>query len=425
MLPRLALERLAYTLVWLLAMPFLPLRLLWRGRKEAGYLHHWDERLGGGPHISGRPIWLHAVSVGEVRASVPLVAKLRAACPRAPLLLTCMTAAGRATALTLFAGEVRVRYLPYDYGWAMRRFLRRARPRLGLVLETEIWPNMIRRAARGGVPMMLVNARLSARSARGYAKFPALTRASLAALRAVAAQTEEDAERLRALGATDVAVMGNLKFDLTPPAELIERGHAWRAAWGTRAVLLAASTREGEEALLLDAFLRRFDAAVLLVLVPRHPQRFAAVAQLLEERAVAYVRRSADQPPDTNTRVVLGDSLGELYAYYAASDVAFIGGSLLDYGGQNLIEAAACGTPALVGPHTRNFSAAVTQAVAGGAARQVSSADELMDAAAGLLADRAARQAMSAAALAYAQAHRGATDKVWKLLQDRCPDLCR
>ncbi len=422
---RLALERFAYTLVWLLATPLLPLRLLWRGRKEAGYLCHWNERLGGGPAGDDRPIWLHAVSVGEVRASVPLVAKLRAACPRVPLLLTCMTAAGRATAQTLFAGEIRVRYLPYDYGWAMRRFLRRARPRLGLILETEIWPNLIRQAARGGVPTMLVNARLSARSARGYAKFPALTRASLAALRAVAAQTPDDAERLRSLGATDVAVMGNLKFDFTPPAELIERGRAWRAAWGTRAVLLAASTREGEETLILDAFLRCFDAATLLVLVPRHPQRFAAVARLLRERAVAYVRRSADQRPNAGTRVVLGDSLGELYAYYAASDVAFIGGSLLDYGGQNLIEAAACGTPALVGPHTRNFSAAVAQAVASGAARQVATADELMDTAAGLLADRAARQAMSTAALAYAQAHRGATDKVWKLLQDRCPDLCR
>ena len=311
---RLALERLAYTLAWLLATPLLPLRLLWRGRKEAGYLCHWNERLGGGPAGDDRPIWLHAVSVGEVRASVPLVAKLRAACPRVPLLLTCMTAAGRATAQTLFAGEVRVRYLPYDYGWAMRRFLRRARPRLGLILETEIWPNLIRQAARGGVPTMLVNARLSARSARGYAKFPALTRASLAALRAVAAQTPDDAERLRSLGATDVAVMGNLKFDFTPPAELIERGRAWRAAWGTRAVLLAASTREGEETLILDAFLRCFDAATLLVLVPRHPQRFAAVARLLRERAVAYVRRSADQRPNAGTRVVLGDSLGELYA---------------------------------------------------------------------------------------------------------------
>lgn len=425
MSPRLAFERFAYLLVWMLAAPLLPLRLLWRGRKEAGYLRHWDERLGGGAPLSGRPIWLHAVSVGEVRASVPLVERLLAECPRVPVLLTCMTAAGRATAESLFAGRVGVRFLPYDYGWTMRRFLRRTGPRLGLILETELWPNMMRQARRAGIALMLVNARLSARSARGYAKIPALTRASLASLRAVAAQSTDDAARLKALGAEQVTVTGNLKFDLTPPGELLKRGRAWRAAWGARAVLLAASTREGEEALIIEAFLRRFDPAVLLVLVPRHPQRFDAVAELLHEHGVAFVRRSDGCRPDANTRVILGDSLGELYAYYAASDIAFIGGSLLDYGGQNLIEAAACGTPVLVGPHTRNFAAAVAEAVAGGAARQVATAEDLMEAAAHLLDDGTARHSMAAAALAYAQAHRGATEKLWRLVQNCCPDICR
>ncbi len=422
MSPRLALERFAYLLVWLLAAPLIPLRLLWRGRREPGYLHHWSERLGGGPRLGGQPVWLHAVSVGEVRASAPLVEKFFAACPQTPLLLTCMTAAGRATAEMLFAGKVSVRYLPYDYAWAIARFLRRTRPRLGLVLETEIWPNMVRQAQRAGVPLTLVNARLSARSARGYAKFPALTRASLAAFHAVAAQSAADAARLKALGAHPVTVTGNLKFDQTPPAELLRLGRAWRAAWGARPVLLAASTREGEEALVIDAFLRRFDATVLLVLVPRHPQRFDAVAELLHERGIAFARRSENTPPDASAQVLLGDSLGELYAYYSACDLAFVGGSLLDHGGQNLIEAAACGTPVLVGPHTHNFAAAVAEAVAGGAARQVATADELMDAAAGLLDNQAARQAMAAAGLAYARAHRGATEKVWALVRGYCEE---
>ncbi|AAZ98651.1 probable 3-deoxy-D-manno-octulosonic-acid transferase transmembrane protein [Thiobacillus denitrificans ATCC 25259] len=415
--PRLILDWTLYRLALLVAAPLIPLRLLWRGRRERGYWRNWRERLGGGPVPAAQSLWVHAVSVGEMRAAQPLIAALREAHPDWPVLLTCMTPTGRATAEALYGEFAHIAYLPYDYAWPVRRFLRRARPRVGILMETELWPNLVRAAAAANVPLMLANGRLSERSAKGYAKLPALTRASLQRLAIVAAQTEADAARLLRLGASAARVTGNLKFDIAPPPALLERGAAWKAAWHGRPVLLAASTREGEEAALLHAFAAA-DADVLLVLVPRHPQRFEEVAGLIAAAGLRYQRRSElDRDPlAAATRVVLGDSLGELFAYYAACDVAFVGGSLVPLGGQNLIEAASVGRPILVGPYTFNFDEAARLAIAAGAALRVGDAAEWMRESLRLLRDGATRERMGEAGRAFAAQHRGAAARVTGLV---------
>jgi 3-deoxy-D-manno-octulosonic-acid transferase len=329
------------------------------------------------------------------------VTALRQRYPDHRILFSHMTPTGRATSEALFGDDVERVYLPYDTPWAQRRFLRHFRPRLGLIMETELWPNLVAACAAARIPLLLVNARLSDKSARNYARFPTLTRQALAGLAAVAAQGEADAARLSALGALDVQVLGNLKFDIEPPAEQVALGARLRALVGARPVLLAASTREGEE---------------VLVIVPRHPQRFAEVAALVEARGLSLQRRSAARPVDANTRVWLGDSMGEMFAYYAAADVAFVGGSLLPYGSQNLIEACAVGTPVLLGPSTFNFAAAAADAIEAGAAKQVRDADELLAMAGELLGDAPRRRAMGDAGRAFAERHRGATARTLELI---------
>ncbi|MDP2058076.1 MAG: lipid IV(A) 3-deoxy-D-manno-octulosonic acid transferase, partial [Thiobacillus sp.] len=377
----------------------------------------WGERLALGSAPVTGALWIHAVSVGEMRAAQPLIDALRTAHPDTPLLLTCMTPTGRATAESLYGDFAHIVYLPYDYAGLMCRFMRRMQPRVGILMETELWPNLIHAAARARVPLVLANARLSGRSARGYARLPALARACLARVEDVAAQSEADAARLTALGAVSAHVVGNLKFDITPPAAHLERGAAWRQHWGQRPVLLAASTREGEEVPLLRAFVAA-PADVLLVVVPRHPQRFDEVAGLIAASGLSYQRRSAvdDAPLNPATRVLLGDSLGELFAYYAACDVAFVGGSLMPLGGQNLIEAASVGRPVLVGPHTFNFEEATRLAVEAGAAVRVNDAAALMESALKLLNDAPARARMGEAGLAFAARHRGAAARVAALV---------
>ena len=412
--------RLLYSLVLHGLLPYVGLRLLWRARRQPAYLEHVGERFGIYPSRrvgAEGVIWLHAVSVGETRAAQPLVAALRAAYPGHRILLTHMTPTGRDTSEVLFGEGVQRAYLPYDYPWAVRRFLRHFRPSLGVFMETEIWPNLIAACGAAGVPLLLLNARLSAKSARGYARFRRLTRPALAGFRAIAAQTEDDAARLRQLGAANVSVTGSMKFDVLPPAAQLAAGRALRRRWGARPVLLAASTRDGEEALLLDAFARSGPAEALLVLVPRHPQRFDEVALLAQARGLKLARRSADEDIAPDTRVVLGDSMGEMFAYYAACDVAFIGGSLLPYGSQNLIEACAVGVPVLVGPSTYNFAEAAEKAVAAGAALRVADADEVMRRAGELLADEAARRSMGEAGKAFTAQHRGATARAMELIE--------
>ena len=410
--------RLVYTLAVLALLPWAVLHLLWRARRQPEYLRHWGERFGFFATASPAPtLWLHAVSVGETRAAQPLVAALHERYPGHRILFTHMTPTGRATSEALFGDDVERIYLPYDTPWAMRRFLRHYRPAFGLIMETELWPNLIAACREAGMPLCLVNARLSQRSAKRYASFPALTREALQGLAAIGAQSAEDAARLTALGARSVTVTGNIKFDIEAPPAQLELARALRARCGSRPVWLAASTREGEEALILDAW-KRVGAgnAALLVIVPRHPQRFDEVARLATERGFALQRRSEDAAVAATTQVLLGDSMGEMFAFYAATDIAFIGGSLLDFGSQNLIEAAACGTPILIGPSTRNFAEAAREAIACGAARTIADADDLVRQVRDLLSAAEARQAMGAAGRAFAARHRGATALTLELI---------
>lgn len=409
--------RALYSLAWLLALPFAFLYLLWRARQQPEYRQHWAERLGWAPRLADQPvIWIHAVSVGETRAALPIVRALAERQPKHAILLTHATPTGRATGRELFGNTVHQAYLPYDFPPLVWLFLRRTRPRLGLIMETEIWPNLFHACHRRGIPILLANARLSARSARGYRRFAGLTRRALGNLAAIAAQTEADAERLRGLGATQVLVTGNVKFDANPPADTLVRAAELKRLFAGRFVFLCASTREGEEALLLDALAGLDLQDLLLVMVPRHPQRFEEVADLLRRRGLAFVRRSDHVGIPPPTRVFLGDSMGELAAYYAAAHLCYVGGSLLPLGGQNMIEAAAAGCPALIGPHTWNFLEAAEQAVAWGAARRVADGPALRQALLELHGDPQTRQRMAAAGRAFAQANRGATARILALV---------
>lgn len=415
--------RFAYTLLWCAALPFLPLRLWWRARREPSYRSHIGERFGryaGAARAVGNDVlWIHAVSVGETRAIAPLIERLERDDPRRTILLTHMTATGRDTGRALFGNRVVQAWLPYDLPFAVNRFLAHFHPRAGLLVETELWPNLAAAAARRRVPLLLVNARMSERSARGYARIAPLARPLLRSLAGVAAQGEEDAARLRALGAANVAVTGNLKFDIDVAPAMRERGRRLRERFGAaRPVVVLASTRAGEEALLLDALARAsLPPSALVVIVPRHPQRFDDVAAMLAARELRFVRRSDERAVPRDVRLVLGDSMGEMYAYYVAADVAFVGGSLLPLGGQNLIEPLAARVPALVGPHTFNFAHAANAAIAAGAAERVGDADELWAVVARLLADGALRERMCAAADAFIAAHRGAVDRLWAWLE--------
>ncbi|MDP2639505.1 MAG: lipid IV(A) 3-deoxy-D-manno-octulosonic acid transferase [Betaproteobacteria bacterium] len=402
--------RIGYRLLLWLLFPWALMHLWWRGRRQPGYREHIGERFGWYQVRPARPvIWLHAVSVGETRAAEPLARALAARYSGHELLLTQMTPTGRETAQQLFGDAATIVYLPYDYPGAVARFLTRFRPRLGILMETEIWFNLVEGCTRRGVPLLLANARLSEKSARGYQRVAPLTRAALARLAAVSAQTREDAERLERLGAQGVEVTGNLKFDVALAPRLLALGAELKQRIGQRPVLLAASTREGEEALVLDALARIRVEGLLLLLVPRHPQRFGEVATMLEQRALRYARRSDNRAVSADCRVLLGDSMGEMAAYYAACDLAFIGGSLLPYGGQNLIEACAVGRPLMFGPHMYNFAEASRLAVAAGAAIEVADAPMLAERAEQLLSDPPILARMSQAALAFSRAHQGAT----------------
>ena len=326
--------RFFYTLLLVALAPLIALRLLWRGRRQPEYLRNVGERLGYyRPAAPARVIWVHAVSVGETRAAQPLVEALQAGWPGHHILMTCMTPTGREAARAVFGDAIIVAYLPYDYVGAVDRFLRHFSPAFGVLMETEIWPNLLAAARRRGVPVMLANARLSERSARGYSRVGALARPAFASLAVVAAQTAGDAGRLAALGASRVEVCGNLKFDVAPAAAALALGNSWRKALGGRRVWVAASTREGEEALLLAAWRQAALPGALLVVVPRHPQRFDEVAALIKNDGWRMARRSAGLPgPDDE--VWLGDSMGEMAAYYDLADVAFIGGACCRWGGR-------------------------------------------------------------------------------------------
>lgn len=420
-------SRLLYSLAWWLALPLVLTRLWWRGRKEPGYRRHIGERLGFYGHIkppAGPVIWVHAVSVGETRAAEPLVDALLSAYPDHTLLITHMTATGRETGQALFAkhGErFRQAFLPYDIGSFIARFLAAFSPRICILMETEVWPNLIAKCYKQHVPVVLLNARLSERSMKKAQRYASLMQEAASHIAMAAAQTDADAGRLKQVSVPHVEVTGSIKFDVMPPATLLERGRLWKAQFGDRPVLLCASTREGEEALILDA-LKSVDLGnTLTLIVPRHPQRFDEVAAMIADRGYSSVRRSAFNESGSlpsGVQMVLGDSMGEMFAYYAACDVAYIGGSLLPLGGQNLIEACALGKPVIVGPHTFNFALATEEAIAAGAAIRVNDASAMLADAQDLLSDTTTRQTMSINAANFARQHRGATERTVALIKE-------
>lgn len=420
-------SRFFYSLLLYALLPFTPLKLLWRGMRQPEYRQHLAERYGFYGAKPQQPvIWLHCVSLGETRAAAPLVQALMAQYPQHRILLTHATPTGREAGEQLFGDRVDRVYLPYDTPDAVARFLNHFRPAIGLLMETELWFNLIAACKARDIPLLLVNARLSERSARGYGKVANLTRQGLQSMPAIAAQTEQDAERFRQLGAEEVTISGNLKFDVKPPVDAEQGGLALRQKLGLgRPVFLAASTRDGEEALILDAIQQLHIPGLLTVIVPRHPQRNVDVAELLNQRGISFMRKttlSAQQAEvSLECEVVLGDTMGEMFMYYAACDLALIGGSLLPFGGQNLIEACAMKKPVIVGQHTYNFEWVANEAIRHGGARRVNSSAELTQVLRELFSDEEARQKMGLAAYAFSQSAGGATYKTLQLIAKFCP----
>jgi 3-deoxy-D-manno-octulosonic-acid transferase len=429
--------RFLYTLLLYLTLPLVLLRLAWRGLKQRDYWRRIPERFGFAPVVpDGVAVWVHAVSVGESLAALPLVKRLLEEHPGS-VLVTTTTPTGSERVRAALGDRVHHCYLPYDLPDAVARFLRRVQPRRAVIMETELWPNLYAALSARRVPVIIANARLSPRSFAGYGRVPGFTRATLAHCSAIAAQSDADAQRFRELGAPEgrVHVVGNLKFDLEMPEELLRAAKALRWRWGSRRpVWIAASTHEGEEAAVLRAhriLLARHPDAVLIV-VPRHPQRFDDVAKLLEEAELAWVRRTAIALPDpfapgeppplppladlTQLQVLLGDSMGELPLYLGAADIAFVGGSLVPVGGHNVLEPASLGLPVLFGPHMFNFEQARALLLQSRAARQVDSMLGLEPALAQLFHDKAAREAMGQAGREVLRANRGALQRLLNVI---------
>lgn len=416
--------RLLYSLLHYLALPLILLRFWWRGRQAPAYRRRLGERLGFGAALerrTERPIWVHAVSVGETVAIAPLVELLLQRYPQQPILLTTMTPTGAERVAALFGDRVQHRYCPWDLPDAWGRFLRRVDPRLCIIVETELWPNMLAACQRRQIPVLLANARLSARSARGYGRIHWLTRPMLNGLTRVAAQTAADGERFVALGlpAQRLQVTGSIKFDIRPDPAQLEAGRQLRAQLGaSRPVLIAASTHEGEDERLLRCWqqlVQRWPALVL-ILVPRHPERFADVRRLAQGYSPAVCSRRAGDPVSTATQVYIGDTMGELMLMYAAADVAFVGGSFSGTGGHNPLEPAALGKPVVMGPDTFNFAEITADLARAGGLHQVADENGLVQAMAELIGSVQARARAGEAARQYLLASQGALERLEQLV---------
>lgn len=418
--------RFLYTLVFHLLLPLVLVRLLWRSLRAPEYRLRWRERLGLAAPLQQGGLWVHAVSVGETLAAAPLVNAWREAHPGEPVLVTTMTPTGSARVQALWGNRVNHCYAPYDLPWAWALFFRRIRPRVLVIMETELWPNMLTAAHARGIPVVLANARLSERSARGYARASWLTRPMLQHLSLVAAQDEAAAERFVGLGipADRVRITGSLKFDFTPPEGLQAQAALLRERWQLdgRPVLVAASTHEGEDELLLSAFagLRERHPQALLILVPRHPERFDSVARLVREHGLALARRSQQEAVVAETSVFLGDTMGELLLWYAMADVAFVGGSMLPVGGHNMLEPIALDVPTVSGPHVFNFQAIADELVSDGALQLVP-ADRLAGAVAQLIESPEVARAQVAAGHAVMGRNRGALARQLALIEQVMP----
>ncbi|MBK1648817.1 lipid IV(A) 3-deoxy-D-manno-octulosonic acid transferase [Rhabdochromatium marinum] len=411
-----------YSLLLYLLLPGVLLRLLWRSRYAPAYRERWRERFGFyATSLQPVTIWVHAVSVGEVQAAQPMIRHLLLRNPDERILVTTTTPTGARRLSELFGERVMHLYSPFDLTPVVRRFLDRLAPQLVIVMETEIWPNMLAECERRQRPVLLVNARLSQRSARGYRRAQPLTRQSMGRLTLIAAQTQADAQRFIDLGvaAERVTVIGSMKFDLQLPASLMDQAEVMRRIWGcNRPVWVAASTHEGEEDPLLQAHARLLERlpSVLLVLVPRHPDRFDRVAAQVRRRGFCLARRSDGQPCKAQTNVYLGDTMGELVSFIAAADAAFVGGSLVPTGGHNLLEAAAVGVPVIVGPHVFNFQEVTRLLIEQQAAVQIQSVDELTDSLYRWLTDAAERARIGENGRQTVAANRGALERLLALI---------
>lgn len=418
--------RVLYTLFWYSLLPFLYARLWWRGRKAPAYRRRWRERLALGPgrqRLRGA-VWIHAVSVGETLAAAPLIRALLEKYPDTPLVVTTTTPTGSERVRALFGDSVTHVYCPWDIPGALSRFFRAFDPRLVLVMETELWPNMVAAARRREVPVMLVNGRLSERSFRGYARFGGLVRDMMASFQRLMVQTGEEAERFRRLGARAdaVTVTGSIKFDLDIGDDVREQAASLRRRIGQRPVWIAASTHAGEDGVVLKAHRRLLEdfPDALLVLVPRHPERFQEMAFKVEQYRLSCARRSADDSP-AHVQVYLADTMGELLMLFGTADVAFVGGSLVPVGGHNLLEPAAWHAPVLTGPHLHNFQRIADLLDEAGGLTRVRDADALSAAVGGLFADGEKRRRRGEAAAGVVAAHRGALQRVLSLLAPSWP----
>ena len=407
-----------YNALWRIAPPLIRHYLRKRARKNPAYLEHWNERFGE-PHPNPvqQPIWIHAVSVGETRAAQPLIAELQRRFPDAPLLLTQMTPTGRATAAQLYP-QAQYRYLPYDRRDWVAQFLREHRPQFGILMETEIWANLISGCHKNHIPLFLANARLSEKSQRSYQKIPSLIRPALHQLTAICAQTPADAQRLQQLGAPNPIVCGNTKYDIPIPPQASELATQFRQKIGNRRVFLAASLREkdgqDEAELILNAW---HNTDALLIIIPRHPERFQAAYELAQQRGFKTQKRSDNTPIQPDTQVWIGDSMGEMYAYFQAADIVFIGGSLVDTGCQNIIEPLQCGKPVLFGPSIYNFQAACQEALSAGVAQQIHSASELVQTVTQQLTQPEIHTQQASRAAEYLALHRGASQRIANVIE--------
>ena len=410
-----------YNILVYLAAPFAVLVQLWRSLRDPSYRDRLGERFGLGQAIPGDIIWIHAVSVGEVQAAQPLIAQLQARHPRYGILITTVTPTGAARARFLFGDRVHLRYVPLDLPGSVKRFFDRVQPKLAMILETELWPNLYDECGKRGIPLVLASARISPRSVGKYRRLVSLFRKTLSHGIVIAAQSEPDAERFHSIGATPerTHVTGNIKFDFQPPEGIETKGRRWREKHAPgRPIWVAGSTHEGEEPVILDAHrrvLEQFPDA-LLVLVPRHPQRFESVRDLLAKRHERAADRSSKAAISPATSVLLGDTMGELMTFYAAADVAFVAGSLVPIGGHNLLEPASVGRPVLTGPHNFNGEEIAQLLMDAGAAFIVTDTEQIAHAVKGLLANGDLRAVMGAAGRSVLDANRGALDRLLMLV---------
>lgn len=405
-----------YQLLWRMAPKIIQRYLRKRARMAPAYLEHWDERFGK-PLLNPvqKPIWIHAVSVGETRAAAPLIAALQPYFPDAPLLLTQMTPTGRETAAQLYP-HAQCRYLPYDRKDYVAQFLQEHQPIMGILMETELWPNLMHACHQAEIPLFLANARLSEKSLQGYLKAASLFQPAMAQLTAVFAQTQADAQRLQSLGANVVEVCGNSKYDIEPPQVTIELGHEFKQKIGSRQVLVCGSTRVDKQGvdeaqLLLQAWSER-PTETLLVVIPRHPERFDAVFEAAQALGFKVQKRSDGQDVRPETQVWIGDSMGELFAYYQCADVVFVGGSLVDTGCQNVIEPIACGKPTVFGFSTYNFTQSCSAALDAGVAIQVKTPVQWLEVVTHLLQDDCNRLNMQQQAQQFIHHHQGASERM-------------